>query len=228
MYHWAVRDLILQIKASREGDIGSVCPKNLASDERAAVWKFGAGFWVCDIESGGTCGQGTAAGRARCFGESRVAVIRENWADLQILLPTDGGAVLFDEDRFYRVYGKLHLAMDSYICAKLEPGSAHRPRFGRFRCHCGDYATYEVCVLTEALGRYEGGIELQSWDAGAKIRKGKDEHPTRIHRMRRDIRNLKETPQSAYFDAMDPEIELACGGDLADESRFPAPISSIS
>ena len=203
MYHWSVRELLLQIKAAREADIGRTCPKPLSSDERAAVWRFKEGFWVCDLEAGGTCGHGTAAGRARCFGENRVAEIREHWGGLLIIVPTAGETALIDLDRFYRVFGKIHLAVDSHRCAKTITEPALRPRFGRFRCHCDDFATFEVCVLTEALDRYERGIEVRPWQADAKIRKGKDEHPTAMHRLRKAISAEHTTALEAFAESLD-------------------------
>ena len=117
---------------------------------------------------GGTCGRGAASGRARCFGEDRVAEIRGNWTGLQIILPTDGATALIDSDRFYMVYGELHLAVDSYRCANVLKDTALRPRFGRFRCQRDDFATFEAFVLTDAMDRYEGGIDVLPWQADAK------------------------------------------------------------
>ena len=203
MYHWSVRELLLQIKAARAADISRACPNALASDERAAVWRFGEGLWVCDLEAGGTCGHGTASGRARCFGENRVAEIREHWAGLRIILPTDGETALIDLVRFYRVFGKLRLAVDSHRCAKVLNDTALRPRFGRFRCHCDDFATFEVCVLTEAMDRYESGIDVRPWQADAKIRKGKDEDPNVMHQIRKDINARNTTALEAFADSLD-------------------------
>ena len=150
MYRWSVKDLVAAIRSAPDGDI-DYTSKDRPGYDRSKVWKFAGGIWVCDIENGATCGHGTAAARARVFGKQRVSEVRGVWGIAGVILGGDGGPPLLDVDRFTRIYGRPHLAVDSYECSELRKEGHLPPRYGRFLCHCSDYASYETCASVVPL-----------------------------------------------------------------------------
>ena len=209
MYHWSVQDLVTAIRCAPDGDIEYVS-NDRAGGDRSKIWKFAGGMWVCDIESGSTCGHGTAAARARVSGQHRVGDVREVWAKTEIIiLDDDGESPLLDVDRFTRIYGMLHLAVDSYENSEFRKEGPLPPRYGRFLCHCGDYASYETCTLVVPLQRYALNPAEDPWAPTQKIRKGKDEAPSLLQTIRRDIRLRMTTASEAYKLELDhtPEIQ---------------------
>ena len=196
MYHWTVKDLIGQIKVAKSGDIGYVST-DISRDDRSSVWKYDCGFWVCDIEGGATCGHGTASFRARCVGAKTASEVRDRWSEAGLILDSDGD-FLFDNDRFVRMYSRLHLAVGFHQAESSGIRHPARPRFGRFFCFCEDYATFEICVLTVSLDRLAALPDLEPWPATRSIRKGKDEDPEALQFIRRKIRKKNMTTAEAY------------------------------
>ena len=206
MYHWSVKDLVAAIRGASGGDIDYTC-RGRSGDVRSKVWKFAGGIWVCGIENGATCGHGTAAARARAFGKQRVSEVRDVWGSAGIIVDDDKGTPLLYLERFTRLYGRLHLAIDSYRCREFRKDGPLPPRYGRFLCHCSDYASYESCVFVVSLQYYAMHPLDDPWAPTQKIRKGVGEAPAFTHALRRDIRLRLKSAAEAYKRELDPTSE---------------------
>ena len=82
-----------------------------------------------------------------------------------------------DLQRFGGMYSRLHLAVDSYDVDIMRERSDLAPRFGRFICHCDDYAKYEICPTTCALERTGSFPVEEKWGPSKKITKGPTRSP---------------------------------------------------
>ena len=201
-YHWSVKELVAAIRSAPDGDI-EYFSNDRAADNRSKIWKFAGGIWVCDIEGGATCGHGEAASRARAFGKHRVGDVREVWKKAGIILGDDGEPPLLDVVRFARIYGSPHLVVGSFENIEFRKEGPLPPRYGRFLCHCGDYASYEICALVVAIQYYAMHPSEDPWAPTQKIQKGKDEAPSKLHAIRRDIRQRLTTASEAYKSELD-------------------------
>ena len=194
---WSVKALVDALRKAEDGDIDYVA-EDRAQDARASVWKFAGGLWVCNIESGSTCGHGAAASRARAFGKQKVGEIRKVWTDAEILVESDEVFPFLDVERFARIYGKLHLAFDIHVDGDMGKEGPTPPRYGRYLCLCGDYASYGTCALVAAPRHFALRPSEDSWALTQKIRKWKDEAPAEMHSLRRDIQKWRKTAAGAY------------------------------
>ena len=130
--------------------------------------------------------------------------MRKVWTAADIIVESDGAYPLLDTERFARIYGKLHLAVDSRCNADFRAGGPLPPRYGRYLCMCNDYASHETCVLVAALRHFAMRPSEDSWAPTQKIRKGKGEAPPKLQSLRSDIRRGKKTPSDAYKGERDP------------------------
>ena len=165
---------------------------------------FACGIWVCDIEGGSTRGHGAAASGARAFAKQRVGDIRNVWAAAKIIIESDGASPLLDVDRFSRIYGMLHLAADRHHNGAMGKEGKLPPRYGRYLCLFGDYASYGKCPLVAALRHFAMRPSEDPCVPKQKIRKGRDEGPSLLQSIRRDIRMRMETATDAYRGELDP------------------------
>ena len=62
------------------------------------------------------------------------------------------------------------MAVDSHKNAVIAANPDLRPRFGRFLCRCEEYAAFEICPMTCALGRVEASPDDDHWEQTREIR----------------------------------------------------------
>ena len=100
--------------------------------------------------------------------------------------------------RLTRIYGRPQLAVDSYERSEFRKEGPLPPRYGRFLCRCIGYASYETCAFVVTLQYYAMNPVDDPCAPTQEIRKGKDEAPSLLQTIRRDIRLRLTTASEAY------------------------------